>query len=92
MTGPDVTEEGSPSRTLDQWIAALAEELEVTGPFDVAALLDVARDVAHAVARPAAPLSLFLVGLAAGRAGGDPADVAAACERATDLAGRWAGA
>jgi hypothetical protein len=72
-------------------MAALAEELGLgDGPFDIAGLLDVARDVAHGVARPAAPVSLFLVGLAAGRAGGSEADVAAASERAAALAARWA--
>lgn len=75
---------------LDAWLAALAEELGLEpGPYDVTGLLDVARDVAHGVARPAAPLSLFLVGLAAQRAGGTAADVEAACRTASDLAGRW---
>jgi hypothetical protein len=59
------------SNPLDAWIVELAEALGV----DVAAvdrdlLLDVARDAAHGIARPAAPLTTFLVGLAAGRAGG----------------------
>lgn len=35
-------------------------------------VLNLARDVAHAVDRPAAPLTAYLVGLAAGRAGTDP--------------------
>jgi hypothetical protein len=30
-------------------------------------VLDLARDVAHAVARPAAPLTAYLVGMAVGR-------------------------
>lgn len=91
MTPP---ESGAPAQrtasTLDVWLAALAEDLGL-GPvaYDVTGLLDVARDVAHGVARPAAPLSLFLVGLAAQRAGGSAADVAAACRQASALALRW---
>jgi hypothetical protein len=37
----------------------------------VTVVLDLARDAAHGVARPAAPLAAFAVGLAVGRAGGD---------------------
>jgi len=44
-----------------------------------------ARDVAHGVARPAAPLTAYLAGIAVGR-GMKPADVAA---RVTSLAGTW---
>ena len=44
--------------SLDGWLAALTAELELGAPaYDVAGLLDVARDVAHGVARPAAPLA-----------------------------------
>jgi hypothetical protein len=56
---------------LDAWIAEAAAALGVdVTAVDRDAILDVARDVAHHVARPAAPLTTFLVGLAAGRAGG----------------------
>lgn len=50
--------------TLDEWVAAVSAELGL-GPVDVKAVLDLARDVAHGVARPAAPLTCLLVGLAA---------------------------
>jgi hypothetical protein len=50
--------------TLDDWIAAVSEELGL-GPVDSTAVLDLARDVAHGVARPAAPLTCLLIGLAA---------------------------
>jgi hypothetical protein len=56
---------------LDGWTAVLAEALGVEAAFDRNLILDVARDSAHRIARPAAPLTTFLVGLAAGRAGGD---------------------
>jgi Domain of unknown function (DUF6457) len=50
--------------TLDEWITAVSEELGV-GPVDAKAVLDLTRDVAHGVARPAAPLTCLLIGLAA---------------------------
>jgi hypothetical protein len=49
-------------------------------------LLDVARDAAHGVARPAAPLTTFLVGYAAGLRGGGAAAVADAAATAQRLA------
>lgn len=74
---------------LDDWTAALAHELDIDVTVDEALLLDLARDAAHNVARPAAPLTTFMVGLAAGRAGGSAADVAQAAETATRLAASW---
>lgn len=53
---------------------------------DIDEVLDLARDAAHGVARPAAPLTTFLVGYAAGLRGGAPADVTAATRTATELA------
>jgi hypothetical protein len=50
--------------TLDEWIREVSLELDI-GPIDATAVLDVARDVAHGVARPAAPLTCLLIGLAA---------------------------
>ena len=49
-------------------------------------ILDLTRQVAHNVARPAAPLSAFVVGLAAGRAGGDLDAVRAAAIKVAALA------
>lgn len=64
---------------LEDYLATLAVSLGLPpGEIDVTALLDLARDAAHGVARPSAPLTTFLVGLAAGRAGGTPQDVAVA--------------
>ncbi len=72
---------------LNAWVTELAAALGVD-PADVPRnlLLDVARDAAHGVARPAAPLTTFLVGYAAGRQGGGPAAVAAAAATAQQLA------
>lgn len=75
---------------LDEWMAAIKAELGVDLDVDTATLLDVARDAAHGVARPAAPLTTFLVGYAAARQGGSPEDVAEAARKAAELAARWA--
>jgi hypothetical protein len=50
--------------TLEEWVTAVCAELGVEEP-DVNLVLDFAGEVAHAVARPAAPLTSLLVGLAA---------------------------
>lgn len=69
---------------LDDWTQAVIRELGLD-PIDRDPILDLTRDVAHGVARPAAPLTSFLVGLAAGRAGGSAADVKAATDRVLAL-------
>lgn len=60
---------------LDEWASSAAEELGLTDPLDLALLLDLARDVAHAIERPAAPITTYLLGLAVAR-GLDPYDAA----------------
>ncbi|MFF3740671.1 NTP transferase domain-containing protein [Streptomyces sp. NPDC002566] len=75
---------------LDEWISAVKDELGIDLDVDTGALLDLARDAAHGVARPAAPLTTFLVGYAAAKAGGGPQAVAEAARKAADLAVRWA--
>jgi hypothetical protein len=77
---------------LDEWAAAVCDELgldpAVLGPaaLDPRLVLDLARDVAHGVARPAAPLTAYLLGVAVGQ-GRPPADSAARISR---LAAQWA--
>jgi molybdopterin-guanine dinucleotide biosynthesis protein A len=75
---------------LNEWISAAKDELGIELDVDTKVLLDLARDAAHGVARPAAPLTTFLVGYAAGRAQGGPEAVAEAARKATALALRWA--
>nr|WP_322723474.1 DUF6457 domain-containing protein [Streptomyces phyllanthi] len=75
---------------LDEWISAVKDELGIDLDVDTGGLLDLARDAAHGVARPAAPLTTFLVGYAAARAGGGPEAVAEAARKAAALALRWA--
>ncbi|MEV0602460.1 NTP transferase domain-containing protein [Streptomyces sp. NPDC050315] len=72
---------------LDEWITAVKAELGIELDVDTADLLDLARDAAHGVARPAAPLTTFLVGYAAAQQGLDVAEVS---RRAAALANRWA--
>ena len=74
---------------LDDWITAVKSELGIDLDVDVPGLLDMTRDVAHGVARPAAPLTAFLVGYAAARAGGGAEAVAEANRAASALAVAW---
>lgn len=55
--------------TLDDWTAAvtLALGLDYNDPRTRDEVLLLARDAAHGVARPAAPLTTFLLGVAVGR-------------------------
>jgi hypothetical protein len=71
---------------LEDWNAKVCAALDLDPEaMDQRLLLDLTRDVAHGVARPAAPLTSFLVGLAAGRAGGSAADVRTAVETVSAL-------
>lgn len=73
---------------LEQWLQAACAELGVAAGWeDVRVVLELARDVAHGVERPAAPVTSFLLGLAVGR-GGALDDCA---ERLRGLAEGWAG-
>lgn len=79
-------------RTLDDWMAEVRAELGIDLDVDVPGLLDLARVVAHGVARPAAPLTAFLVGYAAAQRGGGPEAVTEASRRIAELAERWTAA
>ncbi|GLW64994.1 hypothetical protein Arub01_32380 [Actinomadura rubrobrunea] len=71
---------------LEEWIKAVCQELGLDpGEVDRRLVLDLARDVAHGVARPGAPLTAFLLGLAVGR-GASARDAAA---RITEMAEGW---
>lgn len=56
-----------PPEALDDWVAQISGLLGVEEEIDIEAVLDLTRDVAHDVARPAAPLTTFVLGLALGR-------------------------
>ena len=60
------------SRVLADWTARLLDELGLDEiDVDIDAVLRLAGVVAHSVTRPAAPLTTFIVGYAAGRAVSD---------------------
>ncbi|GAA5189242.1 hypothetical protein GCM10023322_41710 [Rugosimonospora acidiphila] len=71
---------------LDDWTDAVRDALHLD-PIDPTLVLDVARDVAHGVMRPAAPVTAYLMGLAVGR-GADPVQAAAVIG---ELAAGWSG-
>jgi hypothetical protein len=73
--------------TLDEWAAAACRELGLDpAALDAKLVLDLARDVAHGVARPAAPLTAYLLGVAVGQ--GRP--LAGSAARISQLAAEWA--
>jgi hypothetical protein len=78
QTGPTQTGAATTNSTTD----ATSTEL-------VDLVLDLARDAAHAVDRPAAPLTTFLVGYAAAHRGGGPASLTDCVAIARSLAASW---
>jgi hypothetical protein len=79
-----------PPEALDAWAAALRDRFGLAADdVPVAAVLDLTRDVANGVARPAAPLGAFVAGLVAGRAGTDPAEIRAALDAVAAVAAEW---
>lgn len=80
--------------TLKEWVDLVCRELEITDAVSPTAMqsrvLDMSRDVAHGVARPAAPLTAYLLGLAAGRSSDPEAAAAELTQRVCLLAQRWA--
>lgn len=73
---------------LADWTQQVCAELGLDpAEVDRNLILDLARDVAHGVARPAAPLTAYLLGLAVGK-GAAARDAAA---QITALAAAWEG-
>ena len=68
--------DSSDASALSEWVTAVVRELGIEEALDregvVDMVLDLTSDVAHGVSRPGAPVTAFLVGVAAGRAD-DPA-------------------
>lgn len=86
----------SDANALSEWVTAVARELGLEEALDstttVDMVLDLTSDVAHGVSRPGAPVTAFLVGVAAGRAE-DPAVAARDyAQKISRLADGWAGA
>jgi hypothetical protein len=74
---------------LHDWIDELSDVLDLDAEIDEGLVLDLAKVVAHAVERPAAPVTAYLLGLAAGRQGANPEAVEALAARAQRLAENW---
>jgi hypothetical protein len=70
---------------MQEWIDAVCAELGITADVDVTSVLDVARDAAHNVERPAAPVSTYLMGIAVANG----ADAAAVAAKIAKLAEGW---
>ena len=85
----------SQDETLEEWCRSLLQAYDLEDvQVDVNAILSLAGVAAHAVVRPAAPLTTFIAGLAAGLAAGSgqapgPAAMTAAMERARALAAEY---
>jgi hypothetical protein len=76
---------------LDGWVAEAAELLGLDpAEVPIGTVLDLARRAAHGVARPAAPVTTFMLGLPIGA--GRSEDLAALADRLGDLAVQRGGA
>lgn len=78
---------------LAEWSRIVGEELDVAGVVDIEAvtrqLLELTRDVAHNVDRPAGPVTMFLIGLAAGRSGDPAATTTSSMATIQEMVARW---
>jgi hypothetical protein len=81
---------------LEEWLRTAAEaagagdaDPGLLGRDAVDAVLDLAREAAHGVARPAAPLATFAAGLAIGRGGGGAAELRRVVSQIASLAAVW---
>lgn len=77
---------------LERWVDALASDLDLDPEVvDIGAILDLARDAAHGIERPAAPLTTFVAGYVAGLAAHDGSGrtVQDVLDRAAELALAW---
>jgi hypothetical protein len=74
---------------LHDWIDELSDVLDVDTEVDEGLILDLARVAAHNVARPAAPITAYLLGFAAGSLDADLDELEALAGRAQALAEGW---
>ena len=77
--------ERAADKTMDEWLDAVQAELALSLEINKDVILDAARDAAHAVERPAAPITTFLLGYAVAQGG----DLALLSEKISQLAQKW---
>ena len=70
---------------MDRWVEAVKKELGLEIEIDKDLILDIARDVAHAIERPATPVTTYLLGYAVARG----ADLNASVAAIEKLAKQW---
>jgi hypothetical protein len=76
---------------LHDWIDELCDALDIDAEFDESLVLDVARDAAHNVERPAAPITTYLLGYAAAMHEAGPERLERLAGAAIELAEKWGG-
>ncbi|WP_210651104.1 DUF6457 domain-containing protein [Nocardioides sp. SYSU D00065] len=74
---------------LHDWIDELSDVLDVEAEVDEGLVLDLARTAAQNVQKTAAPITAYLLGIAAGSRGADPEAVERLAARAQQLAESW---
>jgi hypothetical protein len=77
--------------TLHDWIDELCDALDIEAEFDEGLVLDLARDAAHKVERPAAPITTYLLGFAAAQHDAGPEALERLAAAASQLAEKWGG-
>jgi Domain of unknown function (DUF6457) len=77
--------------TLHDWIDELCDALDIEAEFDESLVLDLARDAAHNVERPAAPITTYLLGFAAAQHEAGPEGLERLAAAASQLAEKWGG-
>ena len=74
---------------LHDWIDELSDVLDVETEVDEGLILDLARTAAQNVQKTAAPITAYLLGVAAGANDADPETIEKLAARATQLAESW---
>jgi hypothetical protein len=74
---------------LHDWIDELCDALDIETEVDEALILDLAKVAADNVVRPAAPITTYLLGYAAGAADADSDSIEKLASRAQALAEGW---
>ncbi|MGH3497927.1 MAG: DUF6457 domain-containing protein [Nocardioidaceae bacterium] len=75
--------------SMRDWVTAVQTELGIKLDLDTDLVLEVARDAAHLVERPAAPVTTFLIGYAAALRGGGSDHVDEVAAQVSRLTETW---